>query len=97
MQETKKPKRSQGLKTPTQFEYHTRRFAESGLTGDFIASNDGHILACNPTYVRMLGFPNREAAVGSNFFDLLPDARRRESILHLLEKRGRIENLETEL
>jgi len=97
MPETKKSNPAHERKVLRQPERAAYHFSESGLTGDFIASPNGRILACNPTYARMLGFPTRDDAIGSNFFELISDARRRESLMHLLQKRGRIENLETEL
>ncbi|HML06418.1 MAG TPA: PAS domain-containing protein [Methanobacterium sp.] len=43
-----------------------RRWFEDDLTGDFIATVDGNILECNPAFVEIYGFNNRENAVKSN-------------------------------
>jgi PAS domain S-box-containing protein len=48
--------------------YH--RLFDDDLTGDFIANCDGEILECNPAFVEIYGFKDREKAVGSNIFKL---------------------------
>ena len=40
-----------------------RKFFEDDLTGDFIASADGHVLACNPAFAAIFGFSSIEAAI----------------------------------
>jgi PAS domain S-box-containing protein len=47
-----------------------RKLFEEDLTGNFIAAADGRILMCNPSFVDIFGFSNREEALASNFRDL---------------------------
>jgi PAS domain S-box-containing protein len=43
-----------------------RRFFEDDLTGDFIATPEGRILECNPSFAELYGFQNIEEASKSN-------------------------------
>jgi len=50
-----------------------RRWFEDDLTGDFIATPDGRILECNPAFVEIYGFDNRERAVQSEISRFNPN------------------------
>ena len=43
-----------------------KSFFEDDLTGDFIATPEGKILECNPSFVEIYGFSNHEKAVKSD-------------------------------
>lgn len=45
-----------------------RRFFEEDLTGNFISTNDGRILDCNPAFAAMLGYRSVEEAKKSNMY-----------------------------
>lgn len=47
-----------------------RRLFEDDLTGDFLTTADGRILACNSAFVRMFGFASIEGALGTNVLEL---------------------------
>ncbi len=48
-------------------------FFEDDLTGDFIAKPDGTILDCNPSFIEIYGFKNREIALKSNMSRFNPE------------------------
>ena len=48
-------------------------FFEDDLTGDFIAKPDGTILDCNPSFIEIYGFNNREIALKSDMSKFNPD------------------------
>ncbi len=43
-----------------------RRFFDDDLTGDFIATPEGKVMECNPSFVEIYGFSNRDEAVRSD-------------------------------
>jgi PAS domain S-box-containing protein len=49
-----------------------RRFFEDDLTGDFIATPEGAVLECNPSFVEIYCFENREKALKSNISQFNP-------------------------
>jgi PAS domain S-box-containing protein len=64
------------------------RWFEDDLTGDFIAKPEGKIIECNPAFVEIYGFNNRENAVKSDiskfnmvdWFNLIARLRRERKI-----------------
>lgn len=50
-----------------------RSFFEDDLTGDFIATPEGAVLECNPSFAEIYGFPSRENALEANIADFNPD------------------------
>lgn len=69
-----------------------RRLFEDDLTGDFLASVDGRILACNPAFLRIFGFASIEDALQTNIRDLYADPEDRDRLLERLEREGKVEN-----
>jgi len=54
-----------------------RRFFEEDLSGNFVTDNSGVIEDCNSSFVRLLGYSNRDNLIGVNineFFDNKEDA-----------------------
>lgn len=43
-----------------------RRWFEDDLTGDFIATSEGTIIECNPSFLEIYGFSSKEKAIGFN-------------------------------
>jgi len=72
-------------------EEHYRRFFEHDLTADYISTADGRLLDCNPAYLRLFGFPDREAALATNVTALYPDGAARGALLDELKSRGGLE------
>ncbi len=50
-----------------------RRWFEDDLTGDFIATPEGKIIECNPSFAEIYGFESREKAAQSDISTLDPD------------------------
>ncbi len=48
-------------------------FFEDDLTGDFIATIKGKIILCNPSFVEIYGFDNREMALKSEISEFNPN------------------------
>ncbi|MDV2481494.1 PAS domain S-box protein [Methanoculleus sp. Wushi-C6] len=69
-----------------------RRFFEADLTGDFVTTVDGRILACNPAFVRMFGFASVEEALNTSIRDLYEDPADRDLLLVHLRREGKVEN-----
>jgi two-component system, cell cycle sensor histidine kinase and response regulator CckA len=80
-----------------QSEERYRAFFEDDLTGDYIAAGDGTILECNPAFVRMLGFPSVEDALGKNLHAHYPDRDACERFLGHLRTERRLAYYEKEL
>jgi PAS domain S-box-containing protein len=74
-----------------------REFFEDSLTGDYISTPAGKLVACNPAFARMLGFKTVEEALERDTRLLYTDVERREDLLALLKQNGRLEHIETQL
>lgn len=68
-----------------------RRLFEDDLTGDYVATVDGRILACNPAFVAILGFADQQEALTTNMASLHADRREREGFIRLLCERRKLE------
>jgi PAS domain S-box-containing protein len=69
-----------------------RKFFEDDITGDFISSPDGRILACNPAFVQIFGFDSIEQVLATNAASLHEGSSQREQFLSLLRKHRRLKN-----
>lgn len=74
-----------------------RRFFEEDLTGDFTATDDGKLLACNSAYLRIFGLNSEAEAFQNNIFKLFPSQQARKELLELLTKESILEYHEMEL
>ncbi len=63
-----------------------RRFFDEDLSGFFIATAQGQILACNPAFATLLGFTSVTAALKQDFFSFYHDPKDRERFLSLLQE-----------
>jgi PAS domain S-box-containing protein len=79
-------------------EQRYREFFEDDLTADFITELDGTLVECNPAYVRIFGFADKDDARATNVAELYasPDGRSR-LLARLEEGDGRLEGVELEL
>ena len=73
-------------------EERSRKFFEDDITGDFISSPDGRILACNPAFVQIFGFASIEQALTTNAISLYETSGQRDQFLNLLRESGRLQN-----
>lgn len=78
-------------------EEHYRKFFEEDLAGDFISSPEGKLLACNPAFAKIFGFPSVEEASKYDLNSLFPNENDREAFFVLLQKKKKIESHEIEL
>ncbi len=74
-----------------------RRLFEEDLTGDFIATQDGTLLACNSAYLRIFGFNSEEEAYNCKLIDLYPTPQHYNDFLELLKGEEILEYHEIEL
>ncbi|MCB0288847.1 MAG: PAS domain S-box protein [Calditrichaeota bacterium] len=80
-----------------QSEERYRRFFEEDLTGDFIATPSGEILAGNPAFANIFGFESVEQALQYNFASLYARRSDYEEYLRLLRKNTKLVYHEAEL
>ncbi len=71
-----------------------RRLFEDDLTGDYLATGDGQIRDCNPAFVAILGFPNREEALRTNLRRLHAEEADYAAFIAALRARGKLEQYE---
>jgi len=80
-----------------QSEEKYRAFFEEDLAGDYIATPEGRLLACNPAFARMFGFASVEEAMRLNLASAYPSRQALYAFLDQLKQRGRLEYHEEEL
>jgi PAS domain S-box-containing protein len=80
-----------------QSEGNYRKLFEDDLTADFIATPEGVILDCNPSFIEIFGFRNKEEALNTNFFDLYPSHAEREAFMNHLREKKKLEFYESVL
>lgn len=68
-----------------------RKFFEEDITGDYIASTDGCILACNPAFANIFGFESVESAIFSNLNAIYAEPHTIGAIAELLRANKKIE------
>jgi two-component system cell cycle sensor histidine kinase/response regulator CckA len=74
-----------------------RQFFEEDLTGDFISTVDGKIIACNPAYAKIFGYGSIEEALNHNTASNYSNRKNREDFLALLKEKKKLEYYEMEL
>ncbi len=73
-----------------------RVFFEQNLAGNYIATNAGDLLTCNPSFLKMFGFASEEEAKGTNLGSLYADQSIRNEFLKSLKEKGHLEHYEKE-
>lgn len=71
-----------------------RRLFEDDLTGDYVATPEGRILACNPAFVAVFNFSNRQEALAANMVSLYANAGEHAVFVSLLRERKKLEHYE---
>jgi PAS domain S-box-containing protein len=71
-----------------------RRLFEDDLTGDYVSTPQGEILACNPAFVNLFGFADREDALRANMASLCPSESDHAAFVRALRVSGKLENSE---
>jgi PAS domain S-box-containing protein len=70
---------------------------EQDTAGDYIATSNGKLLACNTAFARMFGFATAEEAKQADIASLFQNPEGYNAFLERLRKRKRLENDEEEL
>jgi two-component system, cell cycle sensor histidine kinase and response regulator CckA len=73
-----------------------RALFEDDVTGNYVASVEGTLLACNRTFVELLGLPSMESAVGMGLERIAP-AQDREALVRLIREDQRVDYYEMTL
>ncbi len=68
-----------------------RQFFEDDLTGNYIASIDGRLLACNSAFARIFGFASVDEALQLDLRSIHPDPSVREMMLERLRREKKID------
>ncbi len=89
--------RLEAEKSHRESEERYRQFFEEDLTGDYISTAKGELLACNSAFLKIFGFKNKEEALKTNVTGLYPHSEDRNSLLKLLIKNKKLEYHEMEL
>lgn len=74
-----------------------KAFFEDDLTGDFISTLEGKLINCNPAYLSILGFQNKEQALKFDLNKIYTSKKYRDKIIKEVEKTGKLVNKEYEL
>jgi two-component system cell cycle sensor histidine kinase/response regulator CckA len=74
-----------------------RRLFEESLTGNFISTPNGRILACNPAYAHIFGFSSVEEALKCNTSDLYHSPERHQAFIKQLYERRKLEHVEVQM
>ncbi|MBI2822729.1 MAG: response regulator, partial [Acidobacteria bacterium] len=71
-----------------------RLFFEEDLSGDFIATPEGQLRACNASFARIFGFNSVDEALAVNLWSLFPEPGPPENLLANLCNSRKLENYE---
>jgi PAS domain S-box-containing protein len=71
-----------------------RRLFEDDLTGDYVATPAGTILACNPAFVAAFKFASHQEALDTSMVALYPDAEEHARFVALLQQEKKLEYYE---
>ncbi|MCB0360318.1 MAG: PAS domain S-box protein, partial [Bdellovibrionales bacterium] len=74
-----------------------RQFFEEDLTGDYVVTAEGDLLACNPAFARIFGFSSIDDAMRCNVSRLYQSPSDRTVFLDSVRRRGSLELHETQL
>lgn len=69
-----------------------KRLFEEDLTGDFIATPEGKVIECNPSFIDIYGFKNYDQAISSNISKFNPNEW--VNLISRLKNEGKIKNYE---
>lgn len=73
-----------------------RKFFEEDISGAFITTPDGRILACNPAFAEIFGFSSVQDALQNCVDQVYPDPLERQQFLQRLESQRKLINYERE-
>jgi PAS domain S-box-containing protein len=73
------------------------RFFMEDLTGDYISTPDGGLIACNPAFVRIFGFASVEEALNTNLISLFRTPEEHQQLLSRLQRERKLEYHEMQM
>ncbi len=73
-----------------------RKFFDEDLTGDYISTPDGKLLACNPAFVRIFGYESVSDALSSGVQSIWKSWDDRTTLIEDIKKKKKIEYHELE-
>jgi two-component system, cell cycle sensor histidine kinase and response regulator CckA len=74
-----------------------RKFFEDDISADFITTNDGNVIACNPAYLELFGFSSYADAYQKNLWELFPSPEEQSKIFALVRRNRKLEAHEMDL
>lgn len=74
-----------------------RRLFEEDLSGDFITDGEGVIIDCNPAFLRLCGYQNREEIFGTHVDELFSQEHQRRYMWEQIKLNGMIRLQEFEI
>ena len=74
-----------------------RRFFEADLSGNYVATPDGRLLACNGAFARIFGFDSVDDALATGLAPLFPSRSAQQALIEPLRVHQRIEGLQHRL
>ncbi len=89
--------RKQGEAALRESEERYRQMFQDDLTGNFISTPEGRILACNPAFARIFGYGSVEEALRSDCRLLHTSMDTRGTVFDLVQQRRKLEYHEMEL
>jgi two-component system, cell cycle sensor histidine kinase and response regulator CckA len=89
--------RQQAMDRLQESEQRYRHLFEEAMTGNYVATVDGRLVACNPAFACIFGFDSVAEALKMDLRDLHPDPGRREVLLEKLRREKKIEHYPLEV
>ena len=74
-----------------------RRFFEEDLAGDYVSTEEGKLIACNPAFAKIFGYDSVDDALMGNVLKHYKEPMQREKFLHLLKEHKKLEYYEEEM
>ncbi len=74
-----------------------RQLFEEALTGNYVGTVDGRLVACNPVFARIFGFDSVEEVMGMDLAGLHVHPGQREAMLEKLRREKKIEHYPLEV
>jgi len=86
--------RRAAVEAQAESERRYRSLFDDDLSGSFVCRPDGRLVACNPAFAQIFGFPSPREAMDHGLFALLPDGFDGPGFLARLRLHGRLRNHE---
>jgi PAS domain S-box-containing protein len=74
-----------------------KAFFEDDLTGVFSSNTSGHMITCNPSFLRIFDFDSAEEISGYDLYKLYPSREVRDALISKLKMEKRLEYFEIEM